>query len=367
MGWGVIDTMTALQALAPALGGVEVGAIQRMSGGASQETWAFDLRLGKTPATAALANETLAGTAPATHPLAAESAPPLVQPLILRRAPRSGLRPDSLGAGLAAEYALLGAAAAAGVPVPRTVLLLRPEHGLGEGYVMQRLNGETLGRRIVNDERFAAARPQLARACGQALARIHALPAQVLPPLHAASPADEVTHYENWHARHGTLRPVFTLALQWLRTHLPPAADMTLVHGDFRNGNLMIDETGLVGVLDWELAHRGDPMQDLGWLCVNSWRFGRSELPVGGFGRREDLFAGYVQAGGRLDAQRVRFWEVMGTLKWGVMCDGMAQSWLDGTDRSVEKAAIGRRASETEIDLLALLSAEGRPAAGVAQ
>ena len=141
-----------------------------------------------------------------------------------------------------------------------------------------------------------------------------------------------------------------------------------LVHGDFRNGNLIVGEQGLVAVLDWELAHLGDPMEDLGWLCVNTWRFGNPEQPVGGFGKLEELFAAYEAAGGRADAQRVFWWQVLGTLKWGIVCEAMAQTWLSGDERDVEKAAIGRRASEAEIDLLALLAPEGalhaRPADG---
>jgi aminoglycoside phosphotransferase (APT) family kinase protein len=131
---------------------------------------------------------------------------------------------------------------------------------------------------------------------------------------------------------------------------------LSLVHGDFRNGNLMVGEDGLRAVLDWELAHLGDPMEDLGWLCVNSWRFGRHELPVGGFGTREQLFAGYVEAGGTLHADSVHYWEVFGTLKWGVICESMAMAYLRGAERNVERATIGRRASEAEIDLLCLLA-----------
>jgi aminoglycoside phosphotransferase (APT) family kinase protein len=112
-------------------------------------------------------------------------------------------------------------------------------------------------------------------------------------------------------------------------------------------------------VLDWELAHLGDPMEDLGWICVNSWRFGEIDKPVGGFGSREELFAGYEAAGRKVDAARVMFWEVMGTLRWGVMCCGMMQRFRAGPDHSMERAMIGRRASETEIDLLRLLAPRG--------
>jgi aminoglycoside phosphotransferase (APT) family kinase protein len=262
-----------------------------------------------------------------------------------------------MSAGLEVEAQLIAAAKNVGVPVPAIRYVLRAEDGLGAGFVMERLAGETLGRRIVRDARFAGARRVLARQCGQALARIHALPTTGLPALRLGGTQAELQFQVDLHRSHGVARPVFELALQWLRLHAPAdASKPVLVHGDFRNGNLMVDEAGLVGVLDWELAHLGDPMEDLGWLCVNAWRFGCNDLPVGGFGTREELFEGYAAAGGQTDPQRVHYWEVLGTLKWGIVCESMFHAWLAGHERDVEKAAIGRRASESEIDLLALLA-----------
>ncbi|HSB99716.1 MAG TPA: phosphotransferase family protein [Burkholderiaceae bacterium] len=313
-------------ALAP--GGRCVDAVQRLSGGASQETWAFEVQVAD-------------GSVP----------------FVLRRMPEGALDRARMMAGPEAEAHLISAAGAAGVPVPPVRHVLRPEDGLGRGFVMERLRGETLGRRIVRDARFAGARRALARQCGEAMARIHALPTEELPALRVSGPQAELQYQLDAHRSHGTVRPVFELAFQWLRRHCPSEpARPVLVHGDFRNGNLVVDERGLVGVLDWELAHLGDPMEDLGWICVNAWRFGGIELPVGGFGTREDLFEGYESAGGRVDAARVRYWEVLGTLKWGVVCEAMARAWISGNERDVEKAAIGRRASEAEIDLLALLA-----------
>lgn len=330
--------LQALQTLAVQLHahGVEVHALRRLSGGASQETWSFDLRLRD--------GSTL--------------------PLILRRAPAGSAQRAEGNATLAEQARLQMVAAAAGVPVPGVLLTLEPAHGLGEGYVMQRVEGETLGRRIVGDPRLHGARQVLARQCGQALARIHRLAARDIPPLRRAPPAAELAHYETQYRSHGWRQPVFELALHWLKAHVP-ADDMplALVHGDFRNGNLMVGEEGLRAVLDWELAHFGDPMEDLGWLCVNSWRFGQIDLPVGGFGTREQLFEGYAEAGGRVDAERVRYWEVLGTLKWGVICQSMAHSYLSGVEHNAERAAIGRRASEAEIDLLQLLAPRQREAA----
>jgi aminoglycoside phosphotransferase (APT) family kinase protein len=277
--------------------------------------------------------------------------------MVLRRAPDGAAERAAGNATLAAEAQIIALAEAAGVPVPAVHALLQPSMGLGDGYVMAHVDGETLGRRIVDATRLAPARARLARQCGQALARIHRIETRRLPPLRRAGADEQLAYYDARHRHEGTPRPVFELALQWLRAHRPAdPPHLALVHGDFRNGNLVVGEDGLRAVLDWEMAHLGDPMEDLGWICVNSWRFGRSALPVGGFGTREELFAGYVEAGGELHAERVRFWEVFGTLKWGVICESMGHAYLSGAERNVERAAIGRRASEAEIDLLWLLA-----------
>ncbi len=175
------------------------------------------------------------------------------------------------------------------------------------------------------------------------------------------TPAGEISELEREYRGFNWPRPVFELALRWLRDHDPgPPEEVTLVHGDFRHGNLIVGPDGVRAVLDWELAHLGDPMEDLGWICVNSWRFGEIDKPVGGFGSREELFAGYEAAGGQVDPSRVNFWEVMGTLRWGVMCCGMMQRFRAGPEHSIERAMIGRRASETEIDLLRLIAPRGK-------
>ena len=316
----------ALRARLP--GATGVAGLRRLSGGASQETWSFDA-------------ETAGG--------------PL--PLILRRRPE-GQASGAASIGLETEAVLLGLAAKAGVPVPEVPLVLEPADGIGSGYLMNRLEGETIARRILRDEAFSEVRPRLARECGEILARIHAVPRDALPEM-PHTPADALLEqYRAIYDAFDQPHPVFELAFRWIGDHLPDACEPTLVHGDFRNGNLMIAPDGVRGVLDWEIAHTGDPMEDLGWICVNSWRFGEAK-PVGGFGEREDLFAGYEAAGGRgVDPGRVHFWEVVGTLKWGVICLMMLGTFDSGADPSVERATIGRRASETEVDLLALLAPE---------
>ena len=131
-----------------------------------------------------------------------------------------------------------------------------------------------------------------------------------------------------------------------------------LVHGDFRTGNYLADESGVTAILDWEGAHLGDPVEDLGWLCVKSWRFGSIDKPAGGFGSREELWAAYERAGGtKVEAARAHWWEVLGTARWGIICHQQAWRHLSGAVKSMELASIGRRAVETEVDLLQLLKA----------
>lgn len=308
---------------------------RRLSGGANQQTWAVDAQ------------------SPAGR-----------VPLILRRSGRQGGDARAEAAErhgpvmtLAIEAGLIRAAQAAGLPVPIVAIVLEPDDGLGEGFVMSRVEGETLPRRILRDAEFADARGRLARQCGEILARLHRIPVDGLPPLRRSPARVERAYYLDRHARYEHPRPVLSLAFRWLAEHAPPAdLPLALVHGDFRHGNLMIGPDGVRAVLDWELAHLGDPMEDLGWICVNSWRFGNIDLPVGGFGTREQLFEGYAAAGGSVDPARVRYWEVMGSLKWAVMCGDMLDAFRTGADRSVERAAIGRRASEAELDLLRLLA-----------
>jgi aminoglycoside phosphotransferase (APT) family kinase protein len=312
-------------------GATGVSGAAKLSGGASQETWRFDV----------------------VHPDGNVGA-------ILRRSPKGYGAAPGRAAGLENEAALMRLAHAAGVPSPEVLHVLRPTDDLGTGFIMRRVEGETIARKILRDAEYAQARPRLARQLGGIAAAVHGIPRAALPTLREMNATTEIAELAREYRSFDWPRPVFDLALRWLAQHDPgPPAEVTLVHGDFRNGNLIIGSNGVRAVLDWELAHLGDPMEDLGWVCVNSWRFGEIDKPVGGFGAREELFAGYEAAGRKVDRDRVMFWEVMGTLRWGVMCCGMMQRFRIGPDHSMERAMIGRRASETEIDLLRLLAPRG--------
>jgi len=328
-----VDEPTIAAALTRHLGGSPVvEGLQRLSGGASRETWAFDARLG---------DEHLA--------------------LVLRRDPgRAVTGPLER----ATEAEVLSAAHEAGVPTPEVRFVLEPADQLGAGFVMDRVDGETVPRRILRDDAYASARGDLAAQCGAAAARIHAVPLGALPALPTLGPLEQLAQYRGILDSFGEPHPAFELGLRRLARDVPVLDKATLVHGDFRNGNLVVGPDGLRAVLDWELTHLGDPVEDLGWLCVKSWRFGVPQHPVGGFGDVGQLTAAYEAAGGRpVDPARLRWWEAFGTLKWGVICEIQAQTHLQGLVRSVELATLGRRIAEMEWDLLELLDDASAPRA----
>ncbi|MCX2982194.1 phosphotransferase family protein [Halieaceae bacterium IMCC14734] len=278
----------------------------------------------------------------------------------LRRSPLGGTDTgDVAGIGLDAEARLLQLMGQAGIPEPEIYYVLREEDGLGGGFFMQWLDGETLGSRIVRSEQLAVVRPQLARQCGEILARIHNIDWRTEgldQHLMQLTPEQLVHESWNYYQELGLAEPMLDYTARWLLQNLPQNPQINLVHGDFRNGNLMVTEAGITAVLDWEIAHLGDPVRDLGWLCVNSWRFGNTQLPVGGFGHIEDLLAGYnAVAKVAVTHEQLHYWQVFGSFWWAIACLRMAQSWRSGDNPSVERPAIGRRSSEAQMDCVNLL------------
>ena len=309
------------------LGGTVQG-LRRLSGGASRITSSFELV--RTDGT--------------------------TRPLILQQERAGGLTP---GSRVAVETALLRAAAGFGVPVPH-VVASGAEDGLAPGWqVVARIEGETIPRRILRDPEWATARKALCAECGTALAAIHRIDPASVPDLPRHDP---LRHPLPFLDGLGETRPALELGVRWLEANRPPEGPRVTVHGDFRMGNLLVTPDGLGAVLDWELAHVGDPVEDIGWLCARSWRFGGPGR-VGGFGDLPDLLDAYRAAGGgSVDAERVRWWEAYAAVKWAVICALQAATHLSGATRSVELAAIGRRVCESEWDLLLLLGvAPDRP------
>jgi aminoglycoside phosphotransferase (APT) family kinase protein len=301
----------------------EVRDVRLISGGASRRTSGFDL-------------------------VAADGT---VRPLIIQQDRGKGIA----GPGrVRSEVALLGAAGAAGVPVPGVWDHGDDERdGLGPGWlVVDRLDGETIPRKILRDPEWTAARAALTGQCGRALAAIHGIdPVGIEGLAQHDSLEDPLAFLDAL----GEVRPALEFGARWLKTHRPPAGPRVAVHGDFRLGNLLIGPDGLRAVLDWELAHAGDAAEDLAWLCAPAWRFGGTK-EVGGFGDVGELLAAYTAAGGEeIDAERLRWWMVFATVKWAAICAMQAGVPLGGAARTVESVAIGRRVCESEWDLFVLL------------
>ena len=309
--------------------------LKRLTGGATKETWLFSARVG-------------------------DESVPLVLQLSTPRAPLSvddalAALPRVVGED---DAALMIAAAAAGVPAPPIRAVLTPEDGLGAGYIMAFVPGETIARRILREPQFAPLRARFAEECAAILARIHRLDAAGLPFLQSCGAAEQIALYRRVYDALGHPQPVIELGLRWAERHQPPRRRAVVVHGDFRLGNLICGEERIAAVIDWELAIVGDPVQDLGWLCVKTWRFGWP-APVGGIGTRTALLAAYERAGGMaVDPAELRFWEAFGSIKWAVMCLMKGLEHRRTGKRSLEQLAIGRRMEEPLHDFLELL--EGR-------
>lgn len=302
--------------------GARVEGLEPLLGGASRELWALEVVCG-------------AGR----------------RALVLRRDPPGVEDPPARRR----EWHALVAAHRHGVPVPEPLWLTDDATGL----VMGRVAGETIPRRLLRDERYAGVRGALVGQLARAAASLHAIPVEELDGFAVPRGHSAVTGIESLEAeldRIGEPHPALELGLRWLRAHLPEPREPALVHGDLRLGNLMVDERGLVALLDWELCHLGDPAEDLGWLCVRSWRFGHDDRPVAGVGTRDELLAAYAAAAGRqVTRDELFFWEVFGNVRWGVICLVQADVHLSGAQPSLERAAIGRRTCEPEWDLLAMI------------
>ena len=193
---------------------------------------------------------------------------------------------------------LMIAAVKAGVPAPKVRAILEDDDGLGPGYITEFVAGETLATKILREENFAKARAMMTKQCGKILAAIHRIPLGEVPFLAAVTPLEMVAaHRQDHRLLRISLRRRSNSASSGRRRTLRESTRHTVVHGDFRHGNFIVGEEGIRLVLDWEVAHSGDPMEDLGWVCVKTWRFG-GRKPVGGFGTREDLFEAYEKASG---------------------------------------------------------------------
>jgi aminoglycoside phosphotransferase (APT) family kinase protein len=333
------DLRTGLEAFLTAAtqSPVKIVAARQLTGGASRDTWSLDVEVASGADAGKLG-------------------------LVVRRDMGGNIQDEALTREQ--EFRMLTAAYRAGVLVPRPRWLGNDPAVLGAPFfIMDRLEGESVGRRIVREPALADARRRLPGQMGEQLARIHRIDPgtgelgfllRSEPGLSPAQTALRRTAAQLW--KIGEPHPALELGLRWLERHAPLCAKEVLVHGDFRIGNLMIGPDGLRGVFDWEFAHIGDPAEDLAWPCVRSWRFGHDDLRLGGLGQPEGFFDAYERASGaKVDRQAVAFWEIVGNLRWAVGCIAQANRHLSGQAESLELASLGRRTAEMELELLDLI------------
>jgi aminoglycoside phosphotransferase (APT) family kinase protein len=314
----IAEMREALQpVLSAALGrDVEISEPVLLAGGASKEAWSVD-----------------AGD----------------ERLLVRRAAGGVIHRHTLT--LEDEFAVLQTAYEAGVKAPRPYAYI-PDLSGREAFVMERLEGDTIGRRIVQKEELARARDALPVQMAEELAKIHAIPAarvSFLPDAKLERMVEELDEV-------GEPHPAIELGLRWLHENRPPARDAVFVHGDYRIGNLVVGEDGLVGVLDWEFAHLDDPVRDLAFALVRAWRFGVPEKRLGGVGPVEPYLKRYNELTG-FDVQpyELDYWELAGNVGWAIGCLTQMQRHLTGQDRSIELATLGRLGAEVEYEICNLL------------
>ncbi|MEW5740056.1 MAG: phosphotransferase family protein [Myxococcota bacterium] len=310
--------------------GAQLNEVKPLHGGACQENFRVDVTLDGKPARLALRSD----------------APTSLPGSIRRRE----------------EFAVIDAAVRAGVKTPAARWL---SPGLiregADAYFLDWADGEAIGRRVVRNPELAATREALPAVLAQNLARLHAVTPAKEPSLPLSLPAAGPARA----ALDGLRRqldalpgvyPAVELALRWLDAHAPSREETVLVHGDFRTGNFLVTVEGLSAILDWEFARWGSPFEDLAWISVRDWRFGRLDKPIGGFAQRAPFYAAYEAASGRaVDLAQILWWEICGNLRWAVGSVFQGERYLSGEQRDLELIAIARRSTEMEFEALRLI------------
>lgn len=316
---------------------VQITDAKPLAGGASRDTWLF---------TISVADET--------------------QKIILRRDLPTQMFDDALSRQQ--EFKLMSAAYEHGVTVAKMRWACEDETVLGSPFfIMDFVEGMSIGRKVIALPELASARTVLPQQMAQELAKIHSLDMSehqldfLVRPQEGRSPAEEAMHQMLTILDDlGVNNPVWEWALRWAKNHQPEPNQLSFIHGDFRVGNLLVDETGLTAVIDWEFGHLGNPDEELGYLCMRDWRFGQNDKRAAGLTDRETFLKSYEEASGRtVSRDSVDWWELMGNIRWGIICMAQANRHLSGEEPSVELASLGRRSAEMQLESLRLIESFG--------
>ena len=277
---------------------LRVAGLKRISGGSSRETYAFDL-------------EWLEGGQPRSRPL------------IGRRDPTGGL----LKTDREREFRVLEAMHCAGMMVPEPLHLeLDPTVMDRPFFIMHRAPGRTSGGAFPETEP-AALRETIAHQFLAELAKLQALDYRALgleflgePKNPAEVARAQAAHWREVYDRDrmGEHYPILDAAFAWLGANPVVTDRVVIVHGDYRSGNYLYDDTGMLALLDWEMTHLGDPMEDLGWASMMFW--GRGDIAAGLL-EREEFYRLYEEKTGRaIDRERLFFYQVLGNAKMATIC-----------------------------------------------
>jgi len=313
---------------------VSVTGLKPLQGGALQENWALDARF---------SGGALDGD----------------QRLVLRTDAATGI---AASLTRLQEFAVLQAAFAAGVTVPEPLFASEDPAVWGKPFfIMRRVDGIAAPDRITGNAELDPVFPAVAERLGRELARIHTIrpprpDLAFLAPYAEVGPTRQIAGFRAYLDRHPTPRPVLEWGIRWLERHLLPSAEPVLCHHDFRTGNYLLEGATLTAILDWEFAGWGDPHEDIGWFCCKGWRFSRLDREAGGIAERDTFYRAYESESGRsIDPQRVRFWEVLASVRWAIIALQQSERHMTGGERNLDLALTGRRATECELEILMLL------------
>lgn len=316
---------------------IQITGMTPLAGGASRDSWALEAQIGQE-----------------------------VERLVLRRDFPTTMNEDALTR--AQEYHLMQTAYDCGVKVARMRWQSDDPNILElPFFLMDYVEGVSIGRKVITLPELAHAREVLPEQMAEQLARIHSInPAEhnlsfLRRPAHDHPALDAIDSTYVLLDNLGVHNPAFEFVLRWCKQNAPDPDRITFLHGDFRIGNLLVDANGLAAVIDWEFAHIGDPTEEIGYLCMRDWRFGNDHLRAGGLCDRERFIEAYERYSGyTLNRQAADWWEIMGNIRWGIICLNQAERHLSGRDPSVELASLGRRSAEMQLEALHLIEQTGR-------
>ncbi|MGB3830470.1 MAG: phosphotransferase family protein [Mesorhizobium sp.] len=277
--------------------------------------------------------------------------------LVVRKKPDGTVLPSAHA--IDREYRVLEALGRMGIAVPSVLLFHETGDVLGTSfYVMERVDG-----RIFHESQLASApraeRAEMYRAAARMLAAIHKVDFEQAGlstfGKHGKFFNRQIERWtRQWHLSKTHEIPEIDRLIEWLPGQLPASDQTTIVHGDFRMGNIIFhpSEPRIVAVLDWELSTLGHPMADLAHTCVYGWYMAPNEyggllgldLPEFGLLTLEEFASAYYEASDQPDRLNV-FHIVLALFRNAVIFQGIASRARAGNANAENAAHVGRLAS----------------------